>query len=298
MSLLPADLHELGLDLRAAAARTTARARRRHRALLASGLLLLLGAFAGAAIGAVSFLGSAAPKEVQTDLHRYGRFFPAQRTLREQTAVAVARSRSATLYSVLDTHGNYCSELVGRGTYGLSCNLSTRAENGQMLVNAAGTNVDYELSAEGEAPPVVEFGRLPPHAVAARAVLGDGTVESVRLGLHGFYVYEPRDQRAARSRPLTMQFLDRAHRPVWSYYVQPPLPLRAEGRRVLGRAEIAGAVKIRINHSPGMQEYVPIHADGTFTWTAPADDTTLYGITAVNRDGLPVSADADPIPRR
>jgi hypothetical protein len=308
MTILPADLDELGADLHVAATRIAARARIRHRAVVAVSVLVVLGAFGGVAVAAANLLGGTAPAEVQTDLHRAARLvWNGHSRLQLQTAVVVAQSRDATLYSVRDEHGNYCAELVGTSKallFGFTCKLSRRIADGERIADDGGTSVQYALPRDGVPAPVVEFGRLPQGTVAARAVFANGTTEKIPLGLDGFYVYEPRgpNQALARRLPLTLEFLDRAGRPVWSYYTQPAQPLFVEGagpHRISGRVEIVGARMVRVNVSPNLSAPstiidVAIARDGSFTWTGRPGQR-VYNVTVVDGNGLPVSTNAQPL---
>jgi hypothetical protein len=308
MTVLPADLHVLREDLLAAANQVTARARRRHRAGLAVSVLLVLGAFAGAAVAAVSLLGRAAPSGVQRDLHRAARFeWNGHSGLQVQKAVVVAVSADATLYSVRDNRGNFCAELVGTGKaliFGFSCSLSRGAPNGETLTDDAGTSVDYAVPSDGIAAPVVEFGRLPLHTTSARVVFANGVIANIQLGLDGFFVWEPtgRLQTLARRLPLTLEFLDRTGQPVWSYYVQPPQPLHVEGAGpslISGHVVIAGARKVRVNVSPFLSApstivNIRIRGNGSFAWTGHPGER-VYSVTVVDGHGLAVSADAQPL---
>lgn len=308
MTILPADLYELRTDLHVAAVRIANRASRRHRAFLAVSVLVVVGAFGGVALAAANLLGGTAPAEVQTDLHRAARLvWNGHSRLQLQTAVVVAQARDATLYSVRDEHGNYCAELVGTSKallFGFTCKLSRRLVDGQRISDDDGTSVQYALPRDGVPAPVVEFGRLPQGTVAARAVFEDGTTEKIPLGLDGFYVYEPRgpNQALARRLPLTLEFLDRGGRPVWSYYTQPAQPLHVEGdgpRLISGRVEIVGARKVRVNVSPVLSAPstiidVVIGRDGSFSWTGRPGQR-VYNVTVVDGKGLPVSANAQPL---
>lgn len=306
--MLPADLHALGGDLRVAATRVATRARRRRRAFMAISILVVLGACGGAALAAAGLLGAPAPAGVQTDLHRAARFtWNGHSVLQVQNAIVVAQGRDAMLYSVRDGQGNYCAELLGTGRtliFGFSCSLSRHAPNGQLLADSVGTNVQYAVPRNGVSVPVVQFGRLPLRTESARAVYGNGAVDKIPLGLDGFYVYEPTGhmQELARRLPMTVQFLDRDAHPVWSYYVQPPQPLRVEDGAlptVSGHCVIAGASKVRVNVSPYFSApstivYIPIHRDGSFSWTGHRGER-VYNVTVVDDNALPVSADAEPL---
>lgn len=137
MSLLPADLYALGHDLRRAAAR---RNQRHTRRVAAAAVVVLATATAGVAIAATTLLGKPAPRAVQADLATAVRFALAKDpALDFDTARVVATSRSATLYSLDASNGDYCAELIGTShgaIYGFTCSKQLRATNGQLLADA------------------------------------------------------------------------------------------------------------------------------------------------------------------
>ena len=306
---LPADLNALLDDLRPAAARAVERERRRRRATIAVAIVLAAGVCAGIAVAAASLLGRPAPKAVQADLRNAANLFVARPGAQPQTARVVAETRDATLYGVNDEHGSFCVELIEarRGlVFGYSCNFSLRTAGDRTMPGEAYTDTWSIVTDDGVTPPVLEFGRLPPGAVAARALLGDGTTEPIQIGLDGFYLYEPSEpkQPIARRESVTIQALDASGKPTWSTYVQPPQPLRTEGtppRIVSGRVEIAGAKKIRIESGshPGDLDVrkarrLELRPDGTFSWTPPAG-TRLIQLTIVDRNDRPLTSDITPL---
>lgn len=293
--LLPADLYALGQDLRRAAARRT---RSRHRAVVAFAAVVALGTCA-VAVEASSLLGSPAPRGAQIDLHRAVTFVNAP-DLRLQTAEIVAASSAATLYSVADKRGNYCLELIGhtKGViFGFSCESTQVAATGQLLFSGLAPGASYVDAPDGTSPPVVQFGRLPPHTVSARAIYDDGEQESVPLGLDGFFIYQPsaRMQGLARRMPMTLEFSD-GRRVTWSYYLQPPQPLAVDGdRHISGRVVIDHAAKVEVDVAPRIglnpkRVLVPLHADGSFSWSG-APGSTVYRLTVRDARDAPVSAD-------
>ena len=296
--MLPADLYALGLDLRRAALR---RRRRHHVAVVAWAAAVALGAGAGV-VAATSLLGSPAPGSVQTDLHRAVKFALAEHPgLRLQTATVVATSSAATLYSIADKRGNYCAELVGRShglIFGFTCESTSVAENGQLIVAGdAAAGVSYLVAPDGTAPPVVIFGRLPPHSVAARATYDNGAHENVPVGLDRFFIYQPsaRLQAFARRMPVTLEFFD-GRGAIWSYYLQPPQPLRLRGEHhISGRVVIDRATNVELDVAPWPgaapdRVIVPLHADGTFSWIG-RPRSVVYRLTVRDQHGDPVSAD-------
>lgn len=298
MSLLPADLYALGQDLRRAAVR---RRRRHTRRLLTAAAAVLAAATAAVAVAASTLLGGPAPRAVQIDLATAVKFAVLKHpALDARTAHVVATSRSATLYSVVAKNGDYCAELIGAShgaIYGFTCSAQQRAPNGQFLADAYAPAVAYFDDADGSSPPVVQFGRLPASTVSARAVYGNGAVEQVDPGLDRFFAYEPsaRYQRLARRMPMTLEFRDKQGL-TWSYYLEPPQPLRVERRRISGRVLIDGAAKVeldvaaRAGLNPSLV-FVPIHADGSFSWARPAR-SVVYRVTVRDAKNVPVSADA------
>jgi hypothetical protein len=81
----------------------------------------------------------------------------------------------------------------------------------------------------------------------------------------------------------------------WSYYIQPPQPLRVDGRRISGRVLVDGAdrVEIDVASRPGAvprQVFVPLHADGSFAYTR-ALGSAVYRVTVRDKVGGPVSSD-------
>src|SRR2546423_13483952 len=107
--------------------------------------------------------------------------------LRLQTAKVVATAPAATLYSIADKHGNYCAELIGLThglIFGFACETTQRAPTGRLLVaGSAATGASYVEPADGTSPPIVAFGRLPPHTVSARATYDNGAHEAISIGL-------------------------------------------------------------------------------------------------------------------
>ena len=81
----------------------------------------------------------------------------------------------------------------------------------------------------------------------------------------------------------------------WSYYLEPPQPLRIDGRRITGHVLIDGAARVeldvgkRVGLNPD-RVLVPIHADGTFSWTR-RPGSVVYRVTVRDADDVPVSAD-------
>ena len=296
MSLLPADLALLGEDLRRAAAR-----RRRHDHRLAIAAVAVLGsAVAAVAVGASTFLGSAAPRAVQADLATAVRFAVLKHPeLDVHTAHVVAASHSATLYSVVAKNGDYCSELIGTvhgAIYGFTCSAQQRGPDGQFLADAYAPSTTYFDDADGGSPPVVQYGRLPGTASSARVVYDDGAVDEIHMGLDRFFVYEPQGhfQTLARRMPMTIELRDRGGT-TWSWYLEPPQPLRIEDERISGHVAIdhASAVEFDVAPRQGMNEQrvlVPIHADGTFSYARPRG-TVVYRVTVRDAKDRPVSAD-------
>jgi hypothetical protein len=294
--LLPADLHALGQDLRRAAAR---KARHRRRTAVAFVATAVLGACAGVAMAAASLLGSPAPQGAQIDLHRAVGWVNAK-GLRLQTAKIVAVSPAATLYSIADRRGNYCLELIGhtKGViFGFGCESTQVAPSGQLLFSGSAPGASYVDGPDGTSPPIVQFGRLPPHTVSARATYDNGVQERIPIGLDRFFIYQPspRLQALARRMPMTLEFND-GHGAIWSYYQQPPQPLRIDGEHhISGRVVIDHAEKVEIDVAPHVgalarQVYVPLHADGTFSWTGRPGDV-VYRLTVRDAEGEPLSAD-------
>jgi hypothetical protein len=297
VSALPADLAALGEDLRRAAARHQQRHRRR---LATAAVAALATATAAVAVGASTLLGGAAPSAVQADLATAVRFALLKHPgLDARTAHVVATSRSATLYSVVAKNGDHCSELIGasRGAiFGFFCSVQQRGPDGEFLADAYAPSVSYFDGPGGASPPVVQFGRLPASTVSARAVYDNGAVEPIRTGLDRFFVYEPSSshQALARRMPVTLQFRDRDGL-TWSYYLEPPQPLRIDGRRISGRVLIDRARRVELDVAAHAGEspdrvFVPIHADGTFSWTR-RPGSVVYRVTVRDAEGVPVSAD-------
>jgi hypothetical protein len=295
--MLPADLHALGQDLRRAAVRR----RRHHLVVVAWASLVVLGVGAGVAVAAASLLGAPAPPGVQTDLHRVVSYAIAEHPgLRLQTAKVVATAPAATLYSIADRHGNFCAELVGRTQgliFGFGCETTQRAPNGRLIVAGSASEASYVDAADGTSPPVVQFGRLPPHTISARATYDNGAREAVPIGLDRFFVYQPspRLQALARRMPMTLEFLD-GHGAIWSYYLQPPQPLRLMGEhQISGHVLIDHASQVRIDVAPRVGArstpvFLPLHADGTFSWTGQPG-SSAYRLTVLDAQGESVSAD-------
>jgi hypothetical protein len=264
--------------------------------------VIALGVGAGV-VAANSLLGSPAPRGVQTDLHRAVTLALAEHPgLRLQTAEIVATAAGATLYSIADRRGNYCAELVGRTRgliFGFGCESTQRAPNGQVLIAGSAPGASYVEAPDGTSPPVVQFGRLPPHTVSARATYDNGAREPVHIGLDRFFIYQPspRMQPLARRMPMTLEFLD-GRGTIWSYYLQPPQPLRIDGEHhISGRVVIDHAARVEIDVAtlPGRESnrvLVPLHADGTFSWTG-RPSSVVYRLTVLDAHGDPVSADTD-----
>lgn len=297
MNLLPADLYALGQDLRRAAVR---RRRRHTHRVVAAAATVVVTATAGVAVAASTLLGGPAPRAVQADLATAVRFALVNHpTLDVRTARVVAASRSATLYSLVATNGDYCAELIGTShgaIYGFTCSKQLRATNGQLLADAYAPGVSYFDGPDGTSPPVVQFGRLPAHTLSARAVYDNGAAEQIQTGLERFFVYEPspRFQRLARRMPMTLEFRD-DHNAIWSYYIEPPQPLRVDGRRISGRVLIEGAARVELDvgASGGVNPariFVPIHSDGTFAFTRPPGKI-VYRVTVRDAEDAPVSSD-------
>ena len=297
MNLLPADLYALGQDLRRAAAR---RQRGHRRRVVITAFAIVASATAAVAVGASTFLGGEAPRAVQADLATAVRMALTNHPkLDVQTARVGATSPSATLYSLLATNGDYCAELLGTrngAIYGFTCSKQLRSSSGQLLADAWAPGVSYFVGGDGVSPPVGQFGRLPEGADSARAVFGDGAAETIHTGLERFFVYEPsaRYQELARRMPMTIEFHD-AGGTTWSYYIEPPQPLRVAGREVSGRVLVDGAdhvevdVASRAGASP-QQIHVPIHADGSFSYRRAAG-SVIYRVTVRDKVGGPVSSD-------
>jgi hypothetical protein len=288
---LPAHLDALLDDLRPAAARAAARHRRDHRLRFAAAALAVAAVFAGAALAATRLLGDPAPPAVQSQLHAMARFV-VQPGLREQTARVVATAPDATLYGVYDERGNYCVELIGarRGlVFAFSCGFAFGTRSAEAGGGAMGAAPQQNVIVDGVVPPVVVFGKLRNDAVAADALLGDGTRERVEIGLGGFFLYEPSaaKQPVARRRPIQIVERNAAGGSVWQTYFAPPIALATTDRRVSGTLEIAGATQLLVGEEPGAfprPQPVRVGPDGSFSWVAPAGRG--LGIwTAVDRNG-------------
>jgi hypothetical protein len=293
--LLPADLHALGQDLRRAAAR---RARRRHRKVVAFIAIVALGAGASVAV-ATSLVGSPAPRGAQIDLRRAVGWISAK-DLGKESARVVALSPAATLYSIADKRGNYCLELIGHTKgmiFGFGCESTQVTPSGQLLFSGNAPGAAYVDAPDGTSPPIVQFGRLPPHTVSARATYDNGAHEAIPVGLDRFFVYQPspRLQALARRIPMTLEFFD-GHGSSWSYYQQPPQPLTIDGdHHISGRVVIRDAAKVEIDVAKyagalARQLFIPLGADGTFSWTGRPGDV-VYRLTVRDKDGRQLSAD-------
>jgi hypothetical protein len=295
--LLPADLYALGHDLRRAAVR---RRRRRARRLAVVAVAAACAASAGVALGS-SLLGTPAPQSVQSDLHLQARYALVHEPgLRLQTARVVGASSAATLYSIADRSGNYCSELIGTAQgviYGFTCGRTRRAPNGELISDATAPGVSYLESDRGASPPIVQFGRLPAGTTSARAVYDNGTAEPITAGLDRFFVYQPspQNQVLAREMPMTLEFHTRGG-VTWSYYQQPPQPLRLHGdRRISGKVLIKGAAEIEIDVAAKLGEsaarvIVPLNADRSFSYSWPPS-SVVYRLTVRGPNHEPLSAD-------
>jgi hypothetical protein len=299
VSLLPADLYALGHDLRRAAARRRRRAR--HRALVAVAAVIAA-ATAAVAVGASTLLGGSAPRAVELDLATAIEFALLKHpVLDPRSAHVAATSASATLYSVIAKNGDYCAELIGAthgAVYGFTCSVQQRAANGQFLADAHAPSVTYFEAPDGSSPPVVEFGRFTESTVSARAVYDNGEVETIHPGLHRFFVYEPspRYQALARRTPVTLEFRERDNS-TWSYYLEPPQPLRIDPRRISGRVLIDRATRVELDVAPTRGAnpspvFVPIHSDGTFSWRRQPG-SVVYRVTVRDAQNNPVSADTN-----
>ena len=86
---------------------------------------------------------------------------------------------------------------------------------------------------------------------------------------------------------------------MWSYYIEPPQPLRIEPRQISGRVLIDHAAKVEFDVAAHAAEYptqvfVAIHGDGTFSWRRPPG-SVVYRVTVRDAQNRPVSADASVI---
>jgi hypothetical protein len=95
-------------------------------------------------------------------------------------------------------------------------------------------------------------------------------------------------QPVARRQPIQISERDAGGNAVWQAYFAPPIALATSGRRVSGRLEIAGAVKLLVGPMPGAfprPQPVDLGRDGSFSWVAPPDWDGLGTWTAVDRNG-------------
>ena len=302
---LPADLDALLGDLRPAAAHAAALHRRVRRVRISAAVAAAALLCTGAALAAEHFLGEPAPARVQADL-RAAAHFVDQPGLQAQTARVVATAPDATVYGVASAGEIYCTELVGasRGlVVGGECEARldparpSGARNGISLPQAS-------VVVGGVAPPVVVHGKLHSRAVAAEAILGDGTREPVSVGLDGFWIYEPSEAKQAVARRQSIEVEEHAAdgRAVWSTHFEPPLPLAVEGtpiERISGRVEIDGAAKVVVRNLAGFgrPQTIPLADDGSFTWTRPSDlaEPSLISVAVVDVDGHRL-AETEPYP--
>ncbi|MGZ4387925.1 MAG: hypothetical protein ACXVZL_00925 [Gaiellaceae bacterium] len=269
---LPADLAALLDDLRPAAARAVALERRRRRLRVGAGALAAAVVLAGAALAAVRLLGEPAPAYVQAQLVPLSQsvFEGWNRPLPSVTAArVVAETPNATLYGIGNVQGDYCTELVGV-TRGFVLQQECASRRGVHVVHAPFLRL--AAVTDGVEPPVVDFGRAPAATASLRATLADGSTEDVKLGLEGFWAYEPTAQDAARRGPLSVEALDATGAVLQRWSFDPPLALAVEGSpiaRVSGRVEIPAARSVQFA-APSLLRTIPLGGDGGFSWSTPA----------------------------
>jgi hypothetical protein len=192
MTELPEDLALLRSDLAAAKLPTP-----RARFLLVAAATAAV--MAAAAVAATHYLGQPAPAHVKATFARLAAW---QKTepIDPATAKVLAFSPHTTLYGATTTSGGTCLELLGTGgfEYELFCDGPRNATT-LLLYNVAlvhGTAVHL--------PPVAVTGRLSRRGKTLDAITPDGRAERVKLGLAGFFSFEPRRQAAARRGDLTL----------------------------------------------------------------------------------------------
>ena len=296
-------------DLQAAYAGFLAHRWKRRRlaraaALASAGALVL----AGAGLGAAALLGWPAPLHVQNEIAAVDRGLPADLRLNPDVrhARAVAATDNATLYAAALRDGGSCTEIVTAGERGRGATCTTGAE-------AASRALDLTVPfGDGAGPqsPVVIGGRVNEAAgVRLEAQYADGSSDEIPLGEQRYFLFEAPPAHRASVHASGLQLVARAGDGLvvgraslpadWDDPAVPDeqAPLYVSTRSdesdltkvygLEGHVGAAGAATLELDYGDGTRVSLPLHADGSFQYTLPAErvDDFMQPQTLLARDG-------------
>ena len=179
------DLEILRADLAAARLPTS----RRRVALFAA---IAAATATAVAFAADHYLGQPAPAHVKATFARFAGWQHLD-PVDPRTAKVAAFSGHSVLYSAGTASGGTCVELLGKGgfEYEVFC-LHKRQGTGVLLFTGIPVH-----GTGAHAPPVVVAGQIGT-GVSSLEARTAGKVERIRIGLDGFFAFEPANQAAAR----------------------------------------------------------------------------------------------------
>jgi hypothetical protein len=278
------DLEILRRDL--ACARMPRPARRVMAVALAIGV-----ATTAVALAANHYLGQPAPAHVRATFARLAAWQPNVDPIDAAHAQVVALSPHTVLFGAPTRSGSYCLELIGKGGFEYEVFCAGPHDPKRLALYAGFAN----HGTASHLPPMAVTGRISERARTLEARTPDGHVEQVKLGLHGFFSFEPVEQAAARRGDLTLLERDAAGSVTTRIHVPPQVVLDTQGspvRQIEGVITDPRAKHIffevwaeqplglgeRCIHCPahavgfaqtGVGKTVDIHPNGRFSFTAP-----------------------------
>jgi hypothetical protein len=259
---------------------------RRRNIWLGSLLAALL--IVSSAIAAITYLGQPAPRKVKQEFQKdnaaKGAFGDAPLhvpLVDPNSAQTVAVSGHAVLYGAEGKGGNYCTVLVVNGKPQRT--PSVRCELG---VWPLAMRLDYKnfVWANESTAPLVFSGRLSRHGRSLTARYANGLMDRVRVGLRGYFVYEPAAvlQHMAKTTAIRLIERDRLGTITDTQVLQPPVAVSAQSHHaphaITGQVLEAGAKYVAVTvfvhlgriwgDQQGRQQIIKLDPDGRFRWRA------------------------------
>jgi hypothetical protein len=265
--------------------------RRRRPVILVLAVLIAGGGVAGADV----LLGGPAPEDVKQDLRDLDRGIPADLRYAPdvEDAHLVAQTAGIKLYAATMTDGGYCSEIAlpGRGPAGAVCTPGATLET--LPIEVTVPSVDPLTTAS----PIVVGGRVNAPGEAALLVeFEDGSLQSIPLGVDGFFVFAVTADHLAQAHRHGMtivasnadggevataqipptDFSDASEQDAKQPIFVSTISMQDDLTQVLGiegSVNVRGAESLELRYPDGTVVDIPLTADGHYRFDLPARRT-------------------------